>query len=221
MGLKRKGKIIEWNPNKGFGFIHSNVDPKGIFVHISDFKNRQYKPKLGDIIVYEIGNGRDNKKKAINAVCEGDFTSATKYKKTSRAKRKLYLVLPLILVWVIFLSNKDDRNEIDSRSLGSYRETVTSNNNGISIPDSVMEEEVNKEMRDDIVPFTTKGAAERYNKNTHQKRNTNRKYTCDSRKYCNQMHSCEEAKFFIRHCPNTRMDGDMDGIPCERQWCNH
>jgi cold shock CspA family protein len=44
-------------------------------------------------------------------------------------------------------------------------------------------------------------------------------YKCDGRTYCSQMTSCEEAKFFISHCPNTEMDGDNDGNPCESQWC--
>jgi Excalibur calcium-binding domain len=33
------------------------------------------------------------------------------------------------------------------------------------------------------------------------------------------MGSCEEAKYFIRNCPNTQMDGNNDGEPCESQWC--
>jgi len=45
-------------------------------------------------------------------------------------------------------------------------------------------------------------------------------YQCDGRTHCSQMRSCDEAKYFIQHCPNTEMDGDGDGIPCERQWCN-
>lgn len=45
-------------------------------------------------------------------------------------------------------------------------------------------------------------------------------YRCDGRTRCPQMRSCEEAKHFIKYCPNTEMDGDRDGIPCERQWCN-
>lgn len=44
---------------------------------------------------------------------------------------------------------------------------------------------------------------------------------CDGRTSCPQMRSCEEAKYFIQHCPNTKMDGDRDGIPCEEQWCGH
>jgi cold shock CspA family protein len=44
-------------------------------------------------------------------------------------------------------------------------------------------------------------------------------FRCDGRTHCSHMSSCEEAKFFIKNCPHTQMDGDGDGVPCERQWC--
>jgi hypothetical protein len=44
-------------------------------------------------------------------------------------------------------------------------------------------------------------------------------YKCDGRTYCSQMTSCEEAKFFLKNCPNPKMDGNNDGVPCEQQWC--
>lgn len=34
------------------------------------------------------------------------------------------------------------------------------------------------------------------------------------------MTSCKEAKFFLAHCPDTKMDGDGDGIPCKKQFCS-
>jgi hypothetical protein len=40
-------------------------------------------------------------------------------------------------------------------------------------------------------------------------------FHCDGRRYCSQMTSREEAEYFLRNCPDTRMDGDHDGIPCE------
>ena len=43
-------------------------------------------------------------------------------------------------------------------------------------------------------------------------------FRCDGRQHCSQMRSYEEAKFFIANCPNTKMDGDHDGEPCERQF---
>ena len=47
------------------------------------------------------------------------------------------------------------------------------------------------------------------------------KLKCDGRQYCSQMTSCEEATYFLRNCPNTKMDGDANNIPCERQWCKN
>ncbi len=44
-------------------------------------------------------------------------------------------------------------------------------------------------------------------------------FQCDGRTHCSQMRSCEEARYFVQHCPNTQMDGDRDGEPCEQQWC--
>ncbi len=41
---------------------------------------------------------------------------------------------------------------------------------------------------------------------------------CDGRMHCSQMTSYEEAVFFLRNCPGVKMDGDGDGIPCERQF---
>jgi len=52
-----------------------------------------------------------------------------------------------------------------------------------------------------------------------QKRVAYNRHRCDGRTRCSQMTSCEEATFFIRNCPGTKMDGDGDGVPCERQWC--
>ncbi len=44
-------------------------------------------------------------------------------------------------------------------------------------------------------------------------------YKCDGRTHCSQMTSCEEATYFLRNCPNVKMDGNNDGVPCEQQWC--
>ncbi|GLX81846.1 cold shock domain-containing protein [Thalassotalea eurytherma] len=42
-----------------------------------------------------------------------------------------------------------------------------------------------------------------------------KKFRCDGRQYCSQMTSRKEAEYFNDYCPNTKMDGDNDGIPCE------
>jgi hypothetical protein len=47
------------------------------------------------------------------------------------------------------------------------------------------------------------------------------RYTCSGKIYCSEMTSCAEAKFYLQNCPGTKMDGDNDGVPCEKQWCGH
>ncbi|MBU2622713.1 MAG: excalibur calcium-binding domain-containing protein [Proteobacteria bacterium] len=48
-----------------------------------------------------------------------------------------------------------------------------------------------------------------------QRYSNNELFKCDGRQHCSQMTSRAEAEFFIRNCPDTKMDGDNDGIPCE------
>ena len=44
-------------------------------------------------------------------------------------------------------------------------------------------------------------------------------FRCDGRTHCSQMRSCAEAKFFLANCPGVKMDGNHDGVPCEKQHC--
>ena len=46
-------------------------------------------------------------------------------------------------------------------------------------------------------------------------------FQCASKTHCSEMISCEEATYYLNHCPGTVMDGDGDGQPCEDQWCGH
>ncbi len=39
---------------------------------------------------------------------------------------------------------------------------------------------------------------------------------CGTKRYCREMASCVEARFHLRTCGRTSLDGDGDGIPCER-----
>ena len=51
---------------------------------------------------------------------------------------------------------------------------------------------------------------------THQDNNA----ACGNKHYCKEMVSCEEAKFYLKQCGLTHIDGDNDGIPCEKI-CEH
>ena len=37
---------------------------------------------------------------------------------------------------------------------------------------------------------------------------------CGSKRYCREMTSCEEAKFYLNQCGRSSLDGNQDGVPC-------
>ncbi|MFW1641505.1 cold shock domain-containing protein [Vibrio parahaemolyticus] len=45
-------------------------------------------------------------------------------------------------------------------------------------------------------------------------------FSCQGKTHCSQMTSCNEAKFYLKNCPNVKIDGDNDGVPCESQLCS-
>src|SRR4051812_5993904 len=46
-------------------------------------------------------------------------------------------------------------------------------------------------------------------------------FACSGKTQCTEMISCEEARYYLAHCPGVQIDGDGDGIPCEEQLCGH
>ncbi|GEM_PF-214074 len=44
-------------------------------------------------------------------------------------------------------------------------------------------------------------------------------YQCEGKQHCSQM-TCKEARFYLKNCPDVKIDGDSDGKPCEDQ-CGH
>lgn len=40
-------------------------------------------------------------------------------------------------------------------------------------------------------------------------------FTCSGKRFCKQMISCEEARYYLEVCGVHRLDRDNDGVPCE------
>jgi len=45
------------------------------------------------------------------------------------------------------------------------------------------------------------------------------RFHCDTRKFCAEMTSCDEARYFLQNCPlsDLNRDGETD---CEKRWCD-
>lgn len=189
------GILKKWVPDKHYGFIESKDLDNDIFVHISQFVNRQKTPKEGDVLRFYVGTSRRGKTEAkrVLRLNEPLFVSSKPYCKVLKkhsffAQRffgKILMVLALILlvrVGFLFLERNQNTAFYDEQALLLKENT--------SLPQKALPKKEAKVL-----------------------------YVCDGRIYCSQMTSCDEAKFFLKNCPNTRMDGNRDGIPCESQWC--
>jgi len=199
-----KGKLQRWDDEKGFGFIQPETGGKLVFMHISALRNSSRRPKVGDIIFYQLFTKRDGKQRAIHARIEGVAERNSNKLTWKKVFLKLFKTMIYIGIAVIFvktlLHDMEHRRqkEISIDDMRFQNDTQLHN----------IEHRRQKEISTDGM---------RFQNDTQSK--SNRTYTCDGRTSCSQMNSCEEATFFLRNCPNTQMDGDHDGIPCEQQWC--
>jgi len=51
--MKRQGRLVRWEAERGFGFIRSPDVSADVFVHLRDFSDRQLKPQVGMELSFE------------------------------------------------------------------------------------------------------------------------------------------------------------------------
>lgn len=66
-----KGKIDQWNDDKGFGFIKPDDGSEKIFFHVSSVKTNARRPRIGDIVLFESIRDSQQRLKAKSVVIEG------------------------------------------------------------------------------------------------------------------------------------------------------
>ncbi|PSV99582.1 cold shock domain-containing protein [Photobacterium lipolyticum] len=65
-----EGEIVRWNDERGFGFISSHGMKGDIFAHVSKFQKGYRRPKVGDLVEFQI-ELKDGKKRAHSIVIQG------------------------------------------------------------------------------------------------------------------------------------------------------
>lgn len=66
-----KGQIIEWNDEKGYGFISAIGGELKVFFHISSVTNRGYRPKIKDSVTFDVAEDKKGRFNAENVVVLG------------------------------------------------------------------------------------------------------------------------------------------------------
>lgn len=63
---REKGILEDWNDARGFGFIRRPTGAEKLYVHIKSIGKSVERPKAGDILSYEVGQGANGRPAALN-----------------------------------------------------------------------------------------------------------------------------------------------------------
>ena len=77
-----QGRLKTWKDDRGFGFIKPNDRGKDVFLHISALKRSSRRPKIGDIILYDLVS--TDGIRATNASIKGVATARTKQRSSKQ-----------------------------------------------------------------------------------------------------------------------------------------
>jgi uncharacterized membrane protein YsdA (DUF1294 family)/cold shock CspA family protein len=71
MEREETGTLITWDDEKGYGFIHPHNEKEDIFLHVRSLPVFQRRPKIGDIITYDIAVDEQERYYACAAKIKG------------------------------------------------------------------------------------------------------------------------------------------------------
>lgn len=63
--MSRTGELVQWNNKGGYGFVRDTAG-NDFYVHISKLAEGQSRPRIGDVLRYDIATGRNGRPAAIN-----------------------------------------------------------------------------------------------------------------------------------------------------------
>lgn len=69
--MQQQGRLESWNDERGFGFIAPQGGGERVFVHIKSLTRIATRPRVGDIVHFELGPGRDGRPAARRARIAG------------------------------------------------------------------------------------------------------------------------------------------------------
>ncbi|MFH7764753.1 cold shock domain-containing protein [Acinetobacter sp. BSP-28] len=236
-----QGKVKTYNAERGFGFIAvEEGEVKDIFFHIKDVPNSSIEPKVGENLKFIIVE--DDGKFKADRIVRLDIQSASadsiaappagakkktaspRYKKAGHKSQILSGIAVIILAVLVvtgYSKYQDYRTaeQLKAQQLIMEQQRIVSEQREAlgDLPEEVLSEQGQRNLAGETYN-TNKPRSEKISASIDQQngvRLATTQFKCDERQHCSQMSSRAEAVWYVQNCPNHKMDGDGDGIPCE------
>lgn len=190
--MRFSGRLQNWNEERGFGFIRPVDGGQDIFVHVSSLPTPVPGPE--EILTFEIALNREGKKMAVEVRLQRVEQAGLAADRQRAAGRPA----------------------LDARESASPRRSKWPAALATVLLIAVIAGYGYKRLPWEML---RSGRAAPRPAAESPISSASSPFRCDGRTMCSQMTSCEEATWFLRNCPGVSMDGNNDGVPCERQWC--
>jgi uncharacterized membrane protein YsdA (DUF1294 family)/cold shock CspA family protein len=93
----RNGQLIKWKDDQGFGFIQSVDGSQDVFLHISEIKDSNRRPQIGDTIYYYVA-AKNGKVCASNAFILG---ARNKGKSSVTNQKSVFPFIRMLLISIL------------------------------------------------------------------------------------------------------------------------
>jgi len=198
--MLHQGKLIHWDPIQGQGFIQQDKAGPAIQITSADFRKKPELLQDGDAIFFQIELNQFGQPKASRAYKAGQrFAPLSNLKQPSTSSYQFQKLLSVLVTVSIVAWLGYQFVYLFNAEAGSS-----------SIEESRLEPEVQSfsaaVKQTDSPVWPPLQLAE---------------FSCEGKTRCTEMNSCEEAQFYLAQCPDVQIDGDADGIPCEREHCQY
>lgn len=115
--MRTRGTLIKWNDDRGFGFVSLPGSREEVFVHISAFPRDGARPRIGEIISFEVRITPDGRKRA--EAIERPRGDSARHKGSARVRRRrsvdwLFTGAAVLVLGVVGYNSYSPRHEASS-----------------------------------------------------------------------------------------------------------
>jgi len=197
--MRTHGTLIKWDDERGLGFVRSAHGDAEIVVHIAAFPHDGVRPRLGELISFDLEKDAEGRPRAVRVMRPG--RAPTKPARRAAADAHSGSAFGRVLAVLLVIG------------IGAYAYSVIAPRFA-DTPTPTPTPPPPPPPSAAVAPATASASG------VPAAAASGQHFQCDGRTHCAQMTSCEEATYFLRNCPGVQMDGNHDGVPCERQWCH-